>query len=336
MDSIAPPSRASLQQTPDDSLHNAHRHARLALLPLLILGACSATSNPSGSAPQEPRVIEPSAQATQAAADAADPPVALVDGSPIATSELLGAWMHSNPSEVRGFLDGLVAARAVEIEARRLGVQLAPERVEQAQAQALARLGQDVAERYGDVTLDEWISVGQGLQPAAYRSRVRREVVRGLLAERVVRAFVLGSEHALVRMAVTETRAGANQIRSAVEAGASFEEAASGLNIASTAAFGGVSPVVRARTPLSRMAFTTEVGALAGPFEEQGRWMLIRVEGREEADTGLWPHLGSAVEASLGERQVSEPEYLQWTAEMARRYPVDLAPFFELIEAADG
>jgi hypothetical protein len=262
--------------------------------------------------------------------------VALVDGSPITTSELLAAWMHADPSQVRGFLDGLVAERAVELEARRLGVELDPERIARAQAEALARLTEDVTERYGEVTLDEWIATGQGLDPADYRERVRGDVVRGLLAERVVRAFVLGSEHALVRMAVTQTRDEAERIRGAIEAGASFEEASSGLDITPRATFGGVSPVVRARTPLSRMAFATEVGELAGPFGEQDRWMLIRVEGRSEANIGLWPRIASTVETSLDEREVSEPEYLQWTAEMARRYPIDLAPFFELIESSDG
>jgi hypothetical protein len=305
------------------------------VLALLALAACSATSNPSGAEGGDPPAAPPPREAT-AEERTVDPPVASVDGSPIHTSALLGAWMHADPAAVRSFLDGLVAERAVELEARRLAVELDPERVAEAQAQAIERLAADVAERYGEVTLDEWISAAQGLDPGAYRARVEHEVVRGLLAERVVRAFVLGSEHAIVRLAVTETRDAAERIRTAVEAGASFDEASRGLSIAPQASFGGLSPVVKSRTPLSRMAFATGVGELAGPFEEQGRWMLLRVESRAGANSGLWPHISAEVEASLAERAVSEPEYLQWTAEMARRYPIDLAPFFTLIEADDG
>jgi len=335
----------------------------LALVPAALLAACAASPNPqpaaawpgpvapagedgaaarpalaAGRSGAGPTAATPrAAVAREDAGRGALPTVARVGAEVIDVGELLGVWMHANPSEVRELLDGLVSAAAVELEARRIGLALDPEEIALGYAQAVARLEAGIARSFPEATLDEWISAGLGLEPDSYKRRLRDDVRRGLLAERVVRAFVLSNEHVLVRMIVSEERAQSEAIRRELDAGASFDELAAERSIAPPEALGGPTPVLHTRTGLSRMAFLTGVGELGGPFEEQGRWMILRVDAHAEPLAGeTWPQLGPAVEKSLVERPVVEPEYLQWTAAVLSRYEVDLAPFFRLIGEVDG
>ena len=74
-------------------------------------------------------------------------------------------------------------------------------------------------------------------------------------------------------------------------------------------------------------------------MEEDGHWILLQPEARPEPLTGSWEDVRDAVEASLEEREVEDPEYWQWRSAMARRYRIDLAPLLELAgepRAADG
>ena len=46
---------------------------------------------------------------------------------------------------------------------------------------------------------------------------------------------------------------------------------------------------------------------------------------------GSWQDVGSAVEASLRDRPVEDPEYWQWKSAMLEVYEVDMTPFLELM-----
>jgi len=326
--------------------------APMTCLALVLASACGALPNPEPATvparyeppPARPAPVqEPVSAAAPAPAPAPTPAtvlprtpdsgvaVAYVGGQPIDVGELLSQWLHQDSLQVLEQLDHLVLGRLVVAEAGRLSVVADPARVEAAYRDAVAQIEKRIQVRRPGVTFDRYVDEALGLDPVRYREFLRDEALRGLLAERVVRAWVLASEHTLARVIVVKSDEDSGKVRAALDAGEPFEEVARRLSADGSAKDGGrVPPIVRSETVMGRLAFGTEIGKVGGPQYEKGAWLYLLVEARPEPLEGAWPAIAEAVEKSLAERPVAELEVSQWKPAMAERYQVDVTPLLRL------
>jgi len=300
-------------------------HASVCLL-LLGLGACAGPRSGVLVAPQE---------ASGPTVEAGEPSfVAHIAGQSLTTAELLQSWLHRDSPGVRALLDELILERLIVLESIRLGVRVDPGLRKAARRQALDRLDQEVAASgVSGMGSDEFLRQRLGLNPGPYKERIQRQAELDLLAERVVRAWLLCTPHAQVRVIVLETREQVSEVRALLAAGESFDHLARTWSVDDSGAEGGrVPPVVRGRAPLALVAFETPVGEVGGPVREGDRWLLMRVDARpapmspEHSD-----ELSRAVEASLLQRPIEDPEYWQWKAAVVLEHEVDMTPFLRLM-----
>lgn len=302
-----------------------HGSARLLLLGV---GLCACAGPRSGALVEADESSDPSTVAGEGSY------VARIAGQPLTTAELLQAWLHRDSPGVRALLDELILARLIELEAARLGVSVGHVQRQEARRQALERLDQEVASSGASgLTSDEFLRQRLGLNPGPYRERIQRQAELDLVAERVVRSWLLCSPHAQVRVIVLETRAQVDEVQTLLATGESFEQLARTWSMDDSGEAGGrVPPVVRGRSPLALLAFETPIGEVGGPVREGERWLLLQVDARH---TPLSPdrptELSQAVEASLLERPIEDPEYWQWKAAVVLQHDVDMAPFFRLM-----
>ncbi len=322
------------------------------VLGLVALGACQATKNRDGkaSSAREPApqsaegAIEPAGSergGTQAPPKPTDAPpdtrgdvVARVAGQPVYAAELLAQWMHRDAGVLRGHLENLVFSRLVVAESRRLSVTLDATMVDSRYQDGLERLRSQIAKDEPGLTLDAYISNRLGLDPEHYLDDLRRDLEIDLLAERCVRAWLLASERAEVRVIVLDSRPAVEETQAALAKGTDFGDIARDKSLHESKEAGGrVPPVVRSDSGLARLAFATAVGSVGGPIFENGSYLLIEVTGRPEPVEGGWSAVGPAVEASLLAQPIEDPEYWQWKHAMQETYVVDLSPLRELLEA---
>src|SRR6185369_6525222 len=153
-------------------------------------------------------------------------PIGRVAGQDIDVSELLALWLHQDSLQVLENLDHLVLGRLVLAEADRLSVQIDPQRAAKAYQDAVAAIEKTLNAKRPGVTLDRYVDEALGLDPVRYREYLRDESMRGLLAERVVRAWVLGNEHADIRVIVVRSDDDSRKVGEALASGKSFEDVA--------------------------------------------------------------------------------------------------------------
>lgn len=313
------------------------------VLILLLLGSCAASRNRSERRPAPASVPTltgaPRADAAVDAQEPTDDPappgggvVARVGGEAVHASDLLQVWLHRDSPTVRDYIEDVVLSRLVLEEAQRLSIRLDPVELDAAVAAGLARLEADIEASGEKLGVDEFIRNRLGLDPEVYRERLRAEQEVDMLAALCVRAWLLESERAEVRLIITEDQDQLDEVRKRLSRGEDFAALARVFSVDDSAADGGrIPPVVRSTAALSRLAFATPVGDLGGPVFDQGRYLLIKVIERPEALAGGWPAIGAAVEASLDARPIEDPEYWQWKKAMVERYEVDLSPFLDLV-----
>jgi len=257
--------------------------------------------------------------------------IARVAGRDIDISELLGLWLHQDSLQVLESLDHLVLGRLVLAEADRLSVHVDTDKSEKAYQDAVAAIEKTIGAKRPGVGLDQYVDQALGLDPVRYREYLRDEALRGLLAERVVRAWVLQNERAEVRVIVVKSEEESRKVSEALSGGEAFEDVARRLSADSSAKDGGAVPsVVKSDTPIARLAFQAEVGKVAGPQYEKGSWLFVKVEARPEALRGEWKDIAEAVEKSLAERPVADLEVSQWKPVMVARYGVDISPLLDM------
>ena len=290
----------------------------------------------SPTSPTSSGVAAPAASTTQAAGAASRAAangltIAKVAGSDVDVSELLALWLHQDSLQVLESLDHIVLGRLVLAESNRLGIKVDPDKSEKAYQQAVDAIEKTLAQKRPGITLDRYVDEALGLDPVKYREYLRDESLRGLLAERVVRAWVLGNEHAEIRVIVVRSDDDSRKVGESLAAGESFEDVAKKLSADPSAKDGGkVPPVVRGETPISRLAFATDVGKVGGPSYEKGSWLYVFVESKPAPIGGGWDEVAAAVEKSLVERPVAELEVSQWKPAMVARYGVDVSPFLRI------
>jgi hypothetical protein len=231
----------------------------------------------------------------------------------------------------------MIFGRLGVAEAARLSMSLDPVMVEKRYQKGIERLRSQIARsegtpEEGGPTLERFVSNYLGLDPERYRQQLRRGLEIDLLVERCVRAWLLQSERAEVRMIVVETRKAVDEMRSKLDAGEDFGELARQYSVHESKEQGGaMTPVVRSDSAISRLAFATPIGQLGGPIFEQGNYMLLETVARPAPLVGDWSRIGASVEASLAERPIEDLEYMQWKAAMQDTYEVDLTPLLDLV-----
>jgi hypothetical protein len=261
-----------------------------------------------------------------------DPVIARIGDKNIFASELLATWLFVDTQAMRELMGNVMDRHLVNLEAERLGIEVSDELVDGQFTGALEDMRAQLQAEQPGMRLDEWIAGALGLDPVRFRKRLRMDVKSRLLSERVVRHHILSQDNAEVAVIVTNTQAEAKEALMKIEGGEPFPRVAVEMSIDPTGKYGGrLPPLVRNESTLSRLAFGTTEGEIAGPVEEAQRWMLVQTLEKREALVGTWEALGGVVEASLKERPISEPEYWQWKETLNRLRPVDLSPFFDLI-----
>jgi hypothetical protein len=257
--------------------------------------------------------------------------VATVGGTRIELEQLLGAWLRRDGAGVRTLLDDLVLSRIVELEAARFGTELPPNLVRRALEKRRELLTEE-AKKAGEPDLETFVERRLGLEPERYFAGLERELAVDLLASRVVRAWLLTSERAEVRVISVKGQEARDRVQAKLAAGQDFAAVATELSEDPSKEEGGrMTPVVRGESALARLAFATPLGEVAGPLDERGRYLFMKVDARPELAAGPWSVLGVKVEASLAARSIEDPEYWQWQQAMQAVYEVDLEPFRALL-----
>jgi len=312
----------------------------------LCLGACSA---PRAEVPtSEPRIpalsLEPDALKSSAVLDAlpaspAEPatlaaaaPLGWAALRPLGAADLIREWHATDPASLWLVLEKLVSMRLAVAEAERLGLTLAGEAVALRWSKERARLDETL--RAEGLELDDYARDEYGQSPKVFLEGLRSAVGRQMLIERVTRAWVLSSPWLRLRMIVVVNREAMAKLRDRLDAGEAFEDLARELSRDGSASQGGLVPflVLEEESPLSRHAFSQELGELGEPFTHRGLEVLVRVEERHAGNLqASWKNLGEAVESSLAEFPLTDTEYAHWKVTMEQRYPIDVQPLLELL-----
>lgn len=312
------------------------------LLPLALLGCGTTGNRPVGAGPAttaSPVSVSQAPPADPAAAASEGQTgrgvVALVAGQPLYVSELFEAWLHKDSRNVLRLIEELVLSRLVLAEARRLDIVLSDESHAEALAGVHEHMQQEVDRNGAGLSMEDFIRQRLGLDPTRYLERLEQQTRVDLLAERVVRAWLLDSERAEVSVIVVDRREDVDIVQAKLAQGEDFGKLAGEYSVEDSAARAGrIPPVVRGPAALARLAFSTPVGEVGGPVFESGQWLFLMVDGRPKPLRGSWSEVGQAVQASLAERPIEDPEYWQWKAAMLDRYEVDMEPFLDLVGEA--
>jgi PPIC-type PPIASE domain len=328
-----------------------------AVLLVALAGACSsaapnpdASNQPSPWQPPEKKTAPATAtdashastpsDVTQAPAPAApaknestDPIIASVAGRPIHVSELLVQWMFLDSLQMKELMDNLVLGRLFLAEAQRLGIVIDQDRASQGYESAVKALEEQIQRKRPNTSLDRYVERVLGLDPIRYRERLRDDAVRQLLGERVMRSWLLSTEHAHIRVIVVKTEEDVKAVQADLAAGLAFEEIAKKRSADEQSAKDGgrYPPIVKGDTPIGRMAFEVKEGDVAGPKYDRGAWLFVRVEKRPAPLSGDWKTIGPDVEASLAVMPIDGLELPQWQSAMLERYQVDTKPFVTLL-----
>ena len=268
-----------------------------------------------------------------AARDAvSDPVIGRAAGQDVHASELLTRWLHRESPRVRTYLEELVLEKVIAVEAQRLGVRLPQETIARETERVFAAIQEEIDATSPGLDLDEFIRRRRGLDPERYKARVASDRALELLAERCMRAWLLAQERCEVRVLLVTERTKLERVEEALAAGTSFEDLARSYSEHSSREEGGRMPaVVRSHTAISRLAFSTPVGQVGGPIDQDGQYLLVEVVERPEPVSGPWPEVRAAVEASLVRHPIEDPEYWQWKDAMLATYEVDTTRFLELV-----
>lgn len=308
---------------------------RALLLGALLASSCAA---PLEDLDLKPRVTEaPLADPEGASAEGSDSnlnttPIARVSGREITSGELLASLLGRQPDLVREHLELLVSERLADLEAQRLGLQLDYDAFEERCDAVLDELAAGLP---GGADLDVWITNNLGLDPTRFRQRLRGDVLRELVTERVVRAWTLTHEHARVRLITAPTGAGGD-LAERLAGGEAFAAVAREASLGPAPELGGLVPFLpRAEgAPLSALAFRATIGEVEGPFElaPGAGDVLLLVESRSAPLLEDWATLGPQVEDSLLGQPVTDEEFLFWQVSLEELYDVDLTPFYEVVD----
>jgi len=262
--------------------------------------------------------------------------LATVGGKPIRASDLMQHWMTRESRQVWEYFYSLMDERYAELEAERMGITLDPAMVDAAVIDVRMVIEEKIEEAQPGVGFDRYIQGQYNMTPENYMAGIRRNQVRGLLLERVVRTWLLTQEHAELRVIIVTNEELGAKVQDALDAGRDFGEVAQEFSEDTTRENGGLMPpIVRSeQLLLSSIAFGNEVGGVTGPIEDNTRLIWVKTTAFPKPLSGTWSLIEPAVSASLKERELNEYEFLQWKSFIEINYDVDARAFLSLIGEA--
>ncbi len=278
----------------------------------------------------------PAAPGAVAAPLAGDPDlaIALVSGEPIDVRSFLARiWLRSSDVS-REILDRLVVERLALLEAERQEIAVSQTKVDERLEAAWKALGDSLERQGRGISIAKHLQTELGVDTEYYRRQLRREAIAQLVAERVVRAWACGRERCVVRLVELVDQQAMDAFNVGLAAGRDFDSLAKELHRYREKEPGGalITLIRNENAELSRIAFKTPVGQVAGPLAaDDGKHLMLRVDKLLPALTGNWKDNAATIEKSLLEDPVDDLEFVQWRAEMVKSYSVDLDPFFHLI-----
>ncbi len=260
--------------------------------------------------------------------------IALVSGEPIDIRSFLARiWLRSSDVS-REVLDRLVVERLALLEAERQEIAVSQSRVDERLEAAWKVLGDSLERQGRGISIAKHLQTELGVDTEYYRRQLRRDAIAQLIAERVVRTWACGRERCVVRMVELADQQAMDAFNVGLAAGRDFDSLAKELHRYREKEPGGalITVIRNENAELSRVAFNTPVGKVAGPLKaDDGKQLMLRVDKLLPAITGNWKDNGAAIEKSLEDYPVDDFEFIQWRAEMVKSYSVDLDPFFHLI-----
>jgi hypothetical protein len=265
--------------------------------------------------------------------DIANYAIGSVSGRVIPLSDLVAKWIWREPTRVRAILDDLVLSHIIVFEAAALQIELPDGAIKKAVETRLATLEREAASS-GAASLEAYIQEALGMEPETYLKYAQEEAAIDLLAPRCVRAWMLTSDHREIRAITVKSQADVDQVQARLAKGEPFADVARALSVDPSKEDGGrLPPVVRGSDlVLTRTAFAAEVGDVAGPIKDRDGMLFVYVESAPKPLEGLWQTIGAEVEASLAARDIEDPEFWQWKAQMLGRYDVNMEPFLNLVK----
>lgn len=253
-------------------------------------------------------------------------------GQSLSVEELLLEWHATDPNSLWLVLEKLVTARLASAEAARMSLSLSPESLALRFEEEQGRL--ELLLRQERLSLSDYAREEYGQSIEVFMQSLRGAVARQMLIERVTRAWVLSNPWLRLRMIVVQGPEAMASLRSRLAAGEDFASLAGELSQDGSASQGGLVPflVREEESPLSRRAFSQDLGVIGEPFLHKGLQVLVRVDEKHSAaPRDDWNSLEAAVEASLGEYPLSDTEFAHWKLNMEQRYPIDVRPLLDLL-----
>lgn len=258
--------------------------------------------------------------------------IARVGGQDIVLTDLVSKWMLRDPGGVRAILDDLILSQVVKFESGLLGIDLPEAEIDRVVQKKIRDVAAEAKEA-GAPSPEAYIQARLGIDAETFVNELGMDAAIDLLAARCVRSWMLASERREFRIIAVDDVAAKQEVQARLDAGEPFEDVARALSVDPTKEDGGrMAPVVRGDQPLARIVFAHSVGEVADPVEDATGFVFVYVESAPEPQEGDWLAIGDAVEASLAERPVGDPEYWQWKDAMFERYDIDISPFLSLLE----
>lgn len=220
----------------------------------------------------------------------------------------------------------------VHEEAQRHGIDVERAALEKAHELAIAEQRAQFAKTRGGVmTLEEYFDGRHGIDAAEHRALVRQRVLSNLLLDRVVRFDQLSFDREECQLILVEDRELADEVRTKIDAGASFAVLATRHSVHPSATAGGLFPPLPAGIDVELFAGREAMtpGEVLGPvpiaIDDRSFWRLVRLVERHEARAVTWPDVAAEIEADLARRPLSADELTVFEERMIDRYRIELA-----------
>ncbi len=268
-------------------------------------------------APDGPALLEPSRRG--------DEVVASVGDVELRKSDVYDRLVDGDPQTARLWLDLVVLDAVVADFAKRLGVVVAEEEIEELARDAEAMLRTQVEVEFdGRRTFADYLAGEFGIDEAGYARLLRDDLMRSRYRGLVIRYLALREERAEIRLLVHPDEAVLADARARVEAGADFAALARQLSEDATRLDGGrLGPFGRGfRHPVALVAFELEPGQVSDvlSFEDRGqpRRALVFCLARYPARDAPFAAMRAEIEADLEARPVSALEQGAFVARYCR------------------
>jgi hypothetical protein len=255
-------------------------------------------------------------------------PVAVVAGRPVSKAALADYWFERYPEEYGRTLDALVDERLVAAYARRDGIRVPIEALNQAEAREIDARRKQLASMFGkEADLAAEVRRAYGIDVPTWRRRILRPRLHAkLLMERVIRWDTRSRPRVHARVIVLDDPGRAAKVMAKLRQGADFSLTALKESKDPTARVGGDLPSIGrgdlAFPGVEARLFAAPAGALVGPLEVRvnGRpqWQIYKIIERQPAWQGDVASRHARLENDLVAKPMTGAEYERWRTRVRR------------------